>query len=412
MQPIHILSVLTILLWSLAMATPGVGDDPAAVKEERNDDMLSEVDSDGSDEGSLSDGTAFTQSTRTTVKNKILKSKKTRAKHQFIKDCFACSANSDQWDELQEFHRRQNPKLNLPHIKQRWGRPRETDGSADGEQCYICRRTIRSKVMYSQLRASQMKVNLKADKEFEKLFAADRLGTVAILAHKGHDAKLSSKDLETVSECWAVEEVGEDTGRGGINMSEAKVDERYKNEEERTKLSVKEVRKSLVTGEIETVVRIFDEEEGIERFNLFQRRFGQKRTRMGDSETSSTADTDAFMLAVAQQMGPQNTKGFLTAADVKHMETESLSKSEKKQRGQADMRKLKTNEFDKSSSSAAPLLSVGVKADATKKKKAKPPPPPSSASASQSKAPSSSGSAMMSPLSLSGSRSLSLFVCC
>ena len=44
------------------MATPGVGDDPAAVKEERDDDILSQVDSDGSDEGSLSDGTAFTQS--------------------------------------------------------------------------------------------------------------------------------------------------------------------------------------------------------------------------------------------------------------------------------------------------------------------------------------------------------------
>ena len=151
------------------MATLGVGDDPAAVKEEGDDDMLSEVgNSDGSDEGSLSDGTAFTQSTRTAVKKKLLKQKKSKAKHQFIKDCFACSANSDQWDELQEFHRRQHPKLNLPYIKQRWGRPRKTDGSADGEQCYICRRTIRSKVMYSQLRASQMKVKLKADKEFEK----------------------------------------------------------------------------------------------------------------------------------------------------------------------------------------------------------------------------------------------------
>ena len=63
----YVLAVLTILLWSLAMATPSVGDDPAAVKEERDDDILSEVDSDGSDEGSLSDGTAFTQSTRTTV---------------------------------------------------------------------------------------------------------------------------------------------------------------------------------------------------------------------------------------------------------------------------------------------------------------------------------------------------------
>ena len=42
------------------MATPGVGDDPAAVKEERDDDMLSEVEhSDGSDEGSLSDGAAI-----------------------------------------------------------------------------------------------------------------------------------------------------------------------------------------------------------------------------------------------------------------------------------------------------------------------------------------------------------------
>ena len=147
------------------------------------------------------------------------------------------------------------------------------------------------------------------------------------------------------------------------------MNERYEKEEELKKLSVKkEVRKNLATGENETVVLIFDEEEGIERFNLFQRRFGQKRNRMSDSETSSTADTDAFMLAVAQQMGPRNTKGFLTAADVKHMETESLSKPEKKQRGQVSNRKLKSNGSDESSSSAAPQLSAGVKADATKKK--------------------------------------------
>ena len=61
------------------MAIPGVGDDPVAVKEEGDDDMLSEVEhSDGSDEGSLSDGAAFTQSTRATVKNKILKLGKPR----------------------------------------------------------------------------------------------------------------------------------------------------------------------------------------------------------------------------------------------------------------------------------------------------------------------------------------------
>ena len=55
--------------------------------------------------------------------------------------------------------------------------------------------------MYSQLRANQMKFKLKKDKEFENMSATDRLGTLAIAAHKGHDAKLSSKDLETVSEC-------------------------------------------------------------------------------------------------------------------------------------------------------------------------------------------------------------------
>ena len=179
--------------------------------------------------------------------------------------------------------------------------------------------------------------------------------------------------------------------------------ERYENEDERKKLRVKkEVRRNLATCEDDTVVRIFDEEEDIER--VFQQRFGQNGTRLGYSETSSTADTDAFMLALAQQMGPQNTKGFLTAADVKRMETERLSESDKKQRGQVSKRKLKTNESDESSNSAEPLLSVGVRADATKKKKkAKPPPPPSSAAASQSKAPSSFVSAVMSALSHSGS---------
>ena len=76
------------------MATPSVGENPAN-KEEREDYVVSSVeDSDGFDEGSLSDGTAFTQSTRTTVKQKGLETKESQGEatvHQGLL-CLLCKS--------------------------------------------------------------------------------------------------------------------------------------------------------------------------------------------------------------------------------------------------------------------------------------------------------------------------------
>ena len=170
-----------------------------------------------------------------------------------------------------------------------------------------------------------------------------------------------------------LEEVGEEAAREGFKMSEETFKLKYPNEEERKKLQVKKVqRKNVATGQMETVVLIFDHQEGIERFKIFQRRFASKRTRLGDADTSIHEDIDHFVLAVSGELGPQNTKGFLTHADVKHMEQEALSKKEIKMKQEEKKRKLKKNDSEDSSSSVAPLDAAGgaVK-EKTKKAKAK-----------------------------------------
>ena len=143
-------------------------------------------------------------------------------------------------------------------------------------------------------------------------------------------------------------------------MSEETFKLKYPNGEERKKLKVKKVqRKNVATGQMETVVLIFDHQEGIERFKIFQRRFASKRTRLGDKDTSVHEDIDHFFLAVAGELGSQNTKGFLTHADVKHMEQEALSKVELKKKQEEKKRKLNKNDSEDSSSSVAPLDAAG-----------------------------------------------------
>ena len=148
----------------VTMATPACSsiDVPVPAKaEDESEHEMSGVSSDESDSGSS--GSMLTRTTYTRprkAKKKILKKKKDK-KDSFIKVCFGCDAQSEQWDEVQEYHRRQAPLQDLPRIKHRWGRPRKSNGGADGEQCYFCRRTIRSKVLYSKLRSSQMCAKLK-----------------------------------------------------------------------------------------------------------------------------------------------------------------------------------------------------------------------------------------------------------
>ena len=116
---------------------------------------------------------------------------------------------------------------------------------------------------------------------------------------------------------------------------------------------------------------ILDHQEGIERFKIFQRRFASKRTRLGDQDTSIHEDIDQLFLAVAGELGSQNTKGLLTHADVKRMEQEALSKVELKKKQEEKKRKLKKTDTEESSSSVAPLDAAGGAVKEKSKKSSK-----------------------------------------
>ena len=113
----------------------------------------------------------------------------------------------------------------------------------------------------------------------------------------------------------------------------------------------KEQVKDVKTGKMKSVVRIFDEEEGVERFKMFQKRQAVKRIKLGDSDVSGMADMDRFFEAVANSIGPSSYKGYLTAADVKGMAgSEQRSKADrKKQQEDAKKRKLDKKNSEESS---------------------------------------------------------------
>lgn len=334
-----------------AVTAQGASDQMAAdalkmmAADEQNE--VSEVESGLSD----SEGSGVSATTRLTrssypasrkVKKKASKKKDTSKRKDGVKDCWACKSSSANLDELQEYWRRKlnSEKLGkkaeeLAKIRQRWGRVPKDNGDPSGEQCYYCRRTIRARARYSEMKTKELRQKLEKpkdddDKALKDDFDADRQGVVGLLAAKGPDCHLSAQDLDAVAEVWMEEVAGEEVSADGIRMSEEVFLRRY-TEADRKQLNwKKEQVKDIKTGKVKSIVRIFDEEEGVERFKMFQKRQAVKRLKIGNSD-ANMEDVDKFFEAVANSIGPGSCKGYLTAADVKGMAgNEPMSKAERK----------------------------------------------------------------------------------
>ena len=229
-----------------AVTAQGASDQmEAAVRmmaaDERNE--VSEVEGTDSESGG-SGVSAATRLTRSSypasrkVKKKVRK-KDTSKRKDGVKDCWACKSTSANLDSLQEYWRR---KLNseglkqkaeeLAKIRQRWGRAPKDNGDPSGEQCYYCRRTIRARARYSEMKTQELRQKLEKpkdddDKALKDYFDADRQGVVGLLAAKGPDCHLSAHDLDAVAEVWMEEVAGEEVSADGIRMSEEVFLRRY-----------------------------------------------------------------------------------------------------------------------------------------------------------------------------------------
>ena len=362
----------------------------AAAMMEQND--VSEVDDDDSEsEGSAVSattrmtrtGSARSRTTCSKTKKKIIKKKK-KTKDDGSKDCWGCTVQSLQDDELQEYWRRKllaqdNTKAaTLGKIRQRWGRPEKENGDASGEQCYYCRRTIRAFPKYSSMQTKDLRKKLETpkdddDKALKVDFAADRQCVMGLLAAEGPDHKITPSDLDQVAEVWMEEVAGEETSADGIKMDEDVFKRKFTDDEKKINYKREQV-KDVKTGKMKSIARIFDEEEGVDRFRLFTKRQAVKRLKLGDSDLSSMQDMDKFFEAVACSIGPAGQKGYLTAADVKEMEGYlPMSKAQRKKEADAKKKKKldKRDSNESSDASHGPLLAATLSSDAKPKAKAK-----------------------------------------
>ena len=334
------------------------------------DEDMSSVSGDSSGESAFSQSTMLTGSVKR-VKKKLLKKKEKKKAHSGPRTCYACKCTTDDDDILIEHHRRMQEQAGaagvpLPKLKMRWGK-RKANGKPDGDRCYLCYRTVRSKVRWAEMKPKVFKAAMETDKRVREDFLDDQQCTMAVLVCIGVKADVQEHHVQSAAELWQEEAAGEEFSREGKCMLESKFKELY-NDEERKKLPWKlDTRWNLVKRCEETIVRVFDDDEGIERFKNYQRKGVVKRTRLADVATDP-AELDKFFAKVAETIGrPTNTKGYLTAADLRfyNMEREALSKAEKKKKV------LKKNDSVDSShsSSAAPLAAVtGIKKEKVKGK--------------------------------------------
>ena len=339
----------------------GVDNTELALKDEGE---LSGVSDESDCESDYSQSTMLTGGSGSTRLSREDRVKKKHLKKKLKKDvdgprrCYSCGSTTEDPDLLVEHHRRMQAHagaagVKLPAIKTRWAK-RKMNGKPEGDRCYLCHRTVRAKLRWASMKPKDFKKKMKESEPDRKDFADDKVAVTATLACLGVNADLKEMHTECASEVFNIEQAGEETAREGLVMLETKFNEKY-TEAERKKLNVKkDTRFNLVTRKEESIIRIFDEEEGVERFRQFQRKAVEKRTRLAD-KVSEPEELDNLFTAVATAIGrPTNTKGFLTAADIKfaNLEKENLSKAERQKKSL----KRNNSESSESSGSVAPLL--------------------------------------------------------
>lgn len=362
--------VLLILLALFQVMPPkehgkGKGKGTAAV--DSDGILCGSSDSDSSEAPSLSTVNTSTTRSSNSSRNSLKKTKKLKKKSKKKKDksCDFCDSIVEDPCPLQEL-------LNLQmstHVEKTimWGRPNK-----EGNQCYMCKRTRRVKVRWSVLTSADLKEELNDDTNKDE-FLTDRDAVVSLLAEKGPNERISLDDLDQRIEVLHDEAAGERAWRAGTKFSEGVFNSRFSLEEQKKMDFKKESQKNLRTGKVELFYRVFDDEEGVERFESYQDRKTSKRRKLGDTIASNEDQEETFD-AAARAILETTTKSGVTRADLSQVgKLHKLEPKSKSARKQDDLkkkqeRKLKKNDSTASSHSDS-IAPLGINATA---KKAKP----------------------------------------
>ena len=242
------------------------------------------------------------------------------------KDCEDCGANSqDDADPLRKLAQETDPSL--PDMPIRWGRPRKAIKGkvyTEGRVCYYCRRTKRAKAKWRKMKKKQFRQTIDANGDGEnaekKQFLKDRGVTVMVLHEKGDKVQVREGDYNNPIYVDMVEEIGEKTYRAGTKMREDVYLLRY-TPEQRKKLNVKkETKYNRKDGKIETFYRIFDDVDGVERFEFYESNAAQKRQTLHDDEVGDYSEAEHAFNDAAEDFNMGQHKSTCTKLDAGYVE--------------------------------------------------------------------------------------------
>ena len=155
-----------------------------------------------------------------------------------------------------------------------------------------------------------------------------------ILNDKGFDGRIYENDYNNPTYVDLIEEVGEKSYRLGTKMREDIFLLRYTAEQRKALNTKKESKFNLRTNTMETFVRIFDDVDGVERFELYSNQSVQKRKKAHDDEIADEQEADETF-----QDGAQDVVGCAVAhrnaptkADVGYVEQQRSDKFDGKEK--------------------------------------------------------------------------------
>ena len=196
----------------------------------------------------------------------------------------------------------------------------------------------------------------------------------------GAAAKLKEDDFNNPVYVDMCEEVGEKTFRPGTKMREDVFMTRYTQDQRKTMNVKKEVKFNRKSNKMETFYRIFDDVDGVERFELFESSSARKRQKVHDDIVGDAFAGEAeasFEDAAAELLQMGQHKSCATKADVGFVEQRE-SKFENEGKGKKKLAKhLSLGSSSSCTSSSLNFRTCGglVKKHSTKAKgkaKAKP----------------------------------------
>ena len=199
------------------------------------------------------------------------------------------------------------------------------------------------------------------DEENKKRFQKDRAVTVLTLHNRGMDCRIGEADYNNSTFVSMVEAAGERTWRGGVKMREDVFMKQYSAEQRKTLNIKKEQKYNMVTCQIDTWVRIFDDVDGIERFEMYQDTGVVKKKQAHDNELGDENEAnEAFHEGALEILGaPSTHRNAITKADIGYVENQKSQRFEKEDKTKKKLQKHESTGSSVSASSSS-SASFGV----------------------------------------------------